>query len=111
MRQSDTISAWFDDILDKYEERIIDSITKVARSAGRISAVATAMGKHRCFADVAIAATAKVHDLTVVTRNVKHFIPPSKCPASTPSRPAGTPLPCATAFHRLDKRRSNRGRS
>ena len=32
-------------------------------------------GIHPGFADVAIAATAAVHDLTILTRNLKHFIP------------------------------------
>jgi len=74
-RRSGTISTWLDDILDEYGDRIIDFDARAARSAGQISAAATAKGTHPGFADVAIAATASIHDLIILTRNLKHFIP------------------------------------
>jgi predicted nucleic acid-binding protein len=36
---------------------------------------ATAAGRHPGLADIVIAATAKRRELTVLTRNLKHFVP------------------------------------
>jgi predicted nucleic acid-binding protein len=48
---------------------------EVAAEAGRLSDLATARGVHPGTADVMIAATATVHDLTLLTYNLKHFAP------------------------------------
>jgi predicted nucleic acid-binding protein len=48
---------------------------KAGQIAGGLSDKATATGRHPGFADVAIAATAVAHDLTIVTRNGSHFAP------------------------------------
>ena len=40
-----------------------------------MSEAAIAIGRHPGLADIIIAATARVHGLTVLTRNLKHFIP------------------------------------
>jgi predicted nucleic acid-binding protein len=63
--------------------RIVDEIlalitvvplgSKEAQEAGDIYALLEAKGKPIGLADILIAATAKVHNLTVVTRNVKHL--------------------------------------
>ena len=46
---------------------------------------ARANGHGSGFADIAIAATADVHDLTVLTRNLRHFAP-LDIPAHDPFR-------------------------
>jgi hypothetical protein len=47
----------------------------VAEIAGALSDVATAIGRHPGFPDVAIAATAKSRELAVLTMNTRHFEP------------------------------------
>lgn len=49
--------------------------TATAHATGILDDAATAEGRHPGFPAVAIAATAQVHGLTVVTRNLKHFSP------------------------------------
>lgn len=44
-----------------------------ARIAGRLLDVARGKGQSPGFPDVAIAAIAKAHGLTILTRNLKHF--------------------------------------
>ena len=46
-----------------------------ARLAGLLMDRARATGQAPGFADLAIAATAGVRNLTVLTRNVRHFVP------------------------------------
>jgi predicted nucleic acid-binding protein len=43
--------------------------------AGALSDVARAKGASPGFADLAIASTAQAHDLTLLTRNTRHFGP------------------------------------
>ena len=45
------------------------------RLAGRLTDRVCANGHGPGFADIAIAATAGIHDLTVLTRNLRHFAP------------------------------------
>ena len=67
-RFADSLSIWLDSILHFYGERILPVTSAVALEWGNISA---RVGNSS--ADTLIAATAKVHHLTVVTRNSKHF--------------------------------------
>ena len=62
------LSEWLDSILHFYGERILPVSTSVAMEWGNISAQTG-----NASADNLIAATAKIHHLTVVTRNIKHF--------------------------------------
>ena len=64
------LSEWLDSVLHFYGERILPISTAIALEWGSISA-----GLGNTGADNLIAATAKVHHLTVITRNVKHFEP------------------------------------
>jgi predicted nucleic acid-binding protein len=62
------LAAWCDNLLMVYEDRVLPVSLPVARQWGRLSMEAGNAG-----VDTLIAATAREHNLTVVTRNTKHF--------------------------------------
>ena len=66
------IIAWFDRFLEQHCE-ILPVTAEVARVSGQLRGSLQAAGKERSQADMLIAATASVHGLTVITRNVRHF--------------------------------------
>lgn len=66
------IVAWFDRFIARQCE-ILPVTVEVARVSGQLRGRLQAKGKERSQADMMIAATANVHGLTVVTRNVRHF--------------------------------------
>jgi hypothetical protein len=66
---ADALSAWLDCTVETYGDRILPVDTRVGRRWGRLSARIGHGG-----ADLLIAATALEHGLTVVTRNVRHFL-------------------------------------
>ena len=68
-----TLSRWLEAVLHLYGNRILPLDTAVARAAGRLSDRARGIGQAPGFPDVAIAATAEVHGLVVLTRNTRHF--------------------------------------
>ena len=61
------------DLPDRFGERMLPVATAVADEWGRLLARAENAGTPVGGADALIAATAKVHSLQVVTRNVAHF--------------------------------------
>jgi toxin FitB len=65
---ADQLAAWLDIILRTYQDRIILIDVAIARRWGRLSHLIGNKGL-----DLAIAATALEHGLTVVTRNVSDF--------------------------------------
>lgn len=69
------LNAWLDFIVESFGDRILNVDPIVARIAGALEDAATAKGRHPGLGDVIIAATAKAYDLTVITANLKHFIP------------------------------------
>lgn len=81
------LSAWLDGLIERYAERVLTLDAPASRLAGRISDEAIAAGRHPGFADVAIAALAQGADLTVLTRNSRHFAPLG--------------VPCSDPFERL----------
>jgi predicted nucleic acid-binding protein len=74
-REAATLSARVDTLLHLYQERILAFDVAVARIAGTLSDAAQAQGRTPGFADIVIAATARHHGLTNLTRNVRHFDP------------------------------------
>ena len=64
------LSQWLAIVLETYSEGILDVDTAISRRWGQLSA---SLGNRN--PDLLIAATALEHDLTVVTRNVRHFEP------------------------------------
>lgn len=69
-RAARVLEAWLDGILNRFRDRVLDVDLAVAERWGRL-------GVPDPLPDVdgLIAATALVHDLVVVTRNVKHIAP------------------------------------
>lgn len=72
-RKAANLSSWWAAIEGRYGERILPYDLAVARAAGEIFDLARAFAP--TFPDVAIAATAQVHGLTVLTANEVHFAP------------------------------------
>lgn len=66
---------WMDGLFSTYEDRILPIDTAVSALSGKLEAEAIAAGHSPGMADALIAGTAKAHDLTVVTLNLKHFEP------------------------------------
>lgn len=74
-RKAQQLSGWLETLLHLYQERVLPFDVSAARIAGRLSDRARAKGLSPGFPDLAIAATAIVHRLSVLTRNVRHFAP------------------------------------
>ncbi len=75
VRRADDLTAWFDRLLGYYGSKVLALDDAIARVAGAMTDRACASGRDPGLADVAIAATAAVHGLLVLTRNGKHFAP------------------------------------
>lgn len=73
--RADRLDDWLDVVLHLYGDRVMPFDIPAARLAGLLMDRARATGQAPGFADLAIAATASVHGLTVLTRNVRHFAP------------------------------------
>ncbi len=63
--------AWFDGFIGR--NQVLDATVLIARRAGEMRGLLAARGQVRSQADMLIAATAQVHALTLVTRNVRDF--------------------------------------
>lgn len=74
-KRAEQYDTWLHHLIASTGDRVLAFDTRVARATGELLDLATARGKHPGFADVAIAATASVHGLTVLTANVRHFEP------------------------------------
>ncbi|OOG63116.1 VapC toxin family PIN domain ribonuclease [Sinorhizobium sp. A49] len=66
---------WMDGLFLTYEDRILSIDAAVSAMSGKLEAEAIASGHSPGMADALIAGTAKAHDLTVVTLNLRHFEP------------------------------------
>ena len=75
LARADRLDDWLDVVLHLYGDRVLPFDVRAARLAGLLMDRARAAGQAPGFADLAIAATAGVHELTVLTRNVRHFGP------------------------------------
>jgi len=67
-RQAQVLGRWLDDLTHLYGDRLLPIDGLVAEEWGRLRAVRTLP-----VVDTLIAATARVHDLTIVTRNDRDF--------------------------------------
>ena len=74
-RKAGQLTDWLDFMVHLYGDRVLPFDIAVARLAGALMDEARATGHSPGFADLAIAATAGSRDLTVLTRNLRHFAP------------------------------------
>lgn len=72
-RKASALSAWLRTVLHLYGERVMPFDTPTAEIAGSLSDLARGRGHSPGFADIAIAATAGRHGLTILSRNLRHF--------------------------------------
>lgn len=72
-RGRNTLQQWFDGLCTQFATRTVATDETVWRNYGRLKASVEAIGRPQDDLDLLIAATAAVHQLTLVTRNVKHF--------------------------------------
>lgn len=74
-RRAAELGAWFDRVLYLNGDRILSFDLIAAHIAAELNDTAEAIGRHPGFANVAIAAIAKSHDLVLLTANLRHFEP------------------------------------
>jgi predicted nucleic acid-binding protein len=66
--QADTFASWLHELHKRFADRILPIDARTAEEWGRLNATTT-----RNTVDSLIAATARIHGLTVATRNVRDF--------------------------------------
>ncbi len=74
-RKASGLSSWLQTLLHLYGDRVLSFDAATAEVAGALSDLARSRGTSPGFADIAIAATAKRHGLTLLSRNLRHFAP------------------------------------
>ncbi|MGJ4925567.1 type II toxin-antitoxin system VapC family toxin [Bradyrhizobium sp. HKCCYLS2038] len=74
-RKSADIAAWLETVVHLYAHRILPFDIEAARIAGVLTDRARGLGHAPGFADIVIAATARRHQLTILSRNLRHFEP------------------------------------
>jgi toxin FitB len=74
-RKASDLSAWLQTVLHLYGERVLIFDSATAQIAGGLSDLARSRGRPAGLADVIIAATARQHDLIILSRNARHFAP------------------------------------
>jgi predicted nucleic acid-binding protein len=72
-RRAAELAHWLAAVLELYQPRTLPLASSAALETGRMLDRAIAAGAAPGFEDAAIAATAAVHGLTVVTANKRHF--------------------------------------
>jgi predicted nucleic acid-binding protein len=71
--RAERLSRWLEALLHLYGPRVLELDVKAARIVGRLLDQARSRGRAPGFADTAVAAIAAAHELTVLTRNIRHF--------------------------------------
>jgi predicted nucleic acid-binding protein len=74
-RKASDLTAWLRAVLHLYGDRVLPFDVPAAEMAGALADLARSRGQAPGFADIAIAATARRHDLTILSRNARHFVP------------------------------------
>lgn len=69
------LRVWLSGLVATYDDKILAFDTSAAMLAGQLEAKAISSGHDPGMADAIIAGVAKAHDLVIVTRNTKHFLP------------------------------------
>jgi len=73
-RQRNSLQLWFEGLSGQFMSRILPTDEKVWRTFGRLKASVEAIGRPQDDMDLLIAAVATVNQLTLVTRNTRHFL-------------------------------------
>lgn len=73
LQRAADLAGWLDGIEARFQDRILPFERIAARLAGKMEDDATARGRNPGTPDIIIAATAKAHELTVLTANSRHF--------------------------------------
>jgi predicted nucleic acid-binding protein len=71
--RADRMQAWLDEMFVDFKDRMLPVDENAALVAGDMEDTAKASGRNPGLADILIAATARIHDLTVLTSNARHF--------------------------------------
>jgi predicted nucleic acid-binding protein len=66
------VRLWFEEFLEAHCE-VLPVTAEIAKRTGELRGQFQARGQTRASWDMIIASTAQIHQLTVVTRNVRHF--------------------------------------
>ena len=74
-RRAAGLSDWLRTVLHLYSDRVLAFDSATAEIAGALADLARGRGHAPGFADIAIAATARRHDLTILSRSERHFAP------------------------------------
>lgn len=74
-RKAGGLGDWLETVLHLYASRILVLDIATARLVGALSDRARGQGHAPGFPDLVIAATAQLHGLTILTRNLRHFAP------------------------------------
>ena len=74
-RKSVGLARWLEAVLHLYGDRILPFDVAAARIAGTLSDLARSKGQSPRFPDLAIAAIAAAHEMTVLTGNLRRFKP------------------------------------
>lgn len=82
-RRRDDLDYWLGELILRYGERILPVDLDVTERWAALAEANRAAGRASDMSDELIAATAHVHGLTVVTRNMRHF-EPSGCRVLSP---------------------------
>lgn len=72
-RRRDDLDFWLEDMFLRYDQRILPVDLAVTERWATLADLNRAAGRTSEMTDELIAATAHVHGLTIVTRNVRHF--------------------------------------
>jgi predicted nucleic acid-binding protein len=72
-KKAGDLASWLNSIVHLYASRILTLDLNAARLTGRLLDKADGIGGDPGYEDAAIAATAMTQDLTVLTRNTRHF--------------------------------------
>ena len=74
-RKADVLTEWLETVLHLYRARILAVDCAVGLVLGRLSDRVRGSGHAPGLADLAVAATALTYGHTVLTRNLRHFLP------------------------------------
>ena len=74
-RKASQLSAWLQTVLHLYGDHVLAFDSTTAEIARALSDLARGRGHSPGLADIVIAATAHKHNLTILSRNTRHFAP------------------------------------